>query len=214
MSGEHQRILEMLAAGKLAPAEAERLLAALRRPRPRLDRWLFQPLELLPTHIALLVGVAAAAAGLLLSLLRIRFDGALDLHLVDAQVPWSVALVDHFLAWPATALVLWGAARLVARQGRFVDFLAAVGVARVPLVLAAALVGGVGARFDQVDEGAVPPAVVVVALLTLPFVAWFVALLVTGMRTAAGLRGARLAAAAVGGVVAAEILTKLALLAI
>src|SRR5690606_17695846 len=53
---DRTRILEMVAAGELSPADADRLLAAAARPRPPLARWLFQPMEILPTGRALAIG--------------------------------------------------------------------------------------------------------------------------------------------------------------
>ena len=214
MNAERQRILELVAAGSITPEEAEQLREAVRAPKPPLAKWLFQPLELLSTQKTLLAGSVAAAAGVALGLLHIRFDGALDMHVAREPVPVGQALIDHLLAWPLTALVFFLAARLVARQGRYVDFLAAVGVARIPLILAG-LIGAASAPATlAAAQGTLSPVVLITGILMLPLLAWMIVLLVTGMRTAAGLRGVRLALASAGAIVAAEILSKLALWAL
>ena len=73
------------------------------------------------------------------------------------------------------------------------------------------LAGAAGPAMLAAARGTVDPVVVVVGILLLPLVAWTIALLVTGTRTAAGLRGAKLALVSVAAIVVAEILTKLAL---
>ena len=137
----------------------------------------------------------------------------------SAAVPWGTALYEQLLAWPVTALVFWAIARPVAGQGRFVDFFAAVGVARLPLLpMAAILLATRDASAQALAgllEGQMPSVgFVAMTLASVPFAVWFVALLVTGLRTASGLRGGKLAWVAVGAIVAAEILTKVALLAL
>jgi len=214
MKADRTRILEMVAAGELSPADADRLLAAAARPRPPLARWLFQPMEILPTGRALAIGAAAALAGALVSvLLGVRFDGALDAHgPAPDPVPPVDAIVDLVLVWPVTALICWGVARLFTRQGRLVDFLAAVGVARAGWLILGLLIGTVGRAVDDGALLSVGPAELIFALaLVLPVSAWAIALLVTGFRTASGLRGVRLAVGAVIALVLAEAITKLAL---
>lgn len=216
---ERLRILEMVQAGTIRPEEADELLAALRHRRAPLSQWLFRPMELLQTGPALAIGAAVCALGLLLARLGARFDGALDLHTAPPPVPWGTAITDQLLAWPLTALIFWAIARPVAGQGRLVDFLASVGIARLPLLPAAAiLVANREASAEAVAkvlEGGMPSAAFLISTLaTIPFNVWFFVLLVTGLRTASGLRGGKLAAVAVGAILAAEVLTKLALLAL
>jgi len=211
MNAERQRILEMVASGSITPEEAEQLLEAVRTPKQPIAKWLFQPLELLTTQKALLVAAAAASASVALGFFQIRYDGALDMHVAREPVAAGQSLIDLLLAWPFTALVFFAVARLVGRQGRYVDFLAAVGLARIPLVLAGLIGAATAEATLAAVEGRVSPAMLVSAMLMLPLVAWTIALLVTGMRTAAGLRGGRLALASVVAIVLAETLTKLAL---
>ncbi|AKU92684.1 SHOCT-like domain-containing protein [Vulgatibacter incomptus] len=201
MNAPRLRILEMLAAGQINPTEAEQLLEAIRAPRGSVWTWLFRPIERLETGVAL--GAASVGAGLQLlvaRLLEIRFDGVLDIHLAKPPVTWSVALVDLALGWPLTALVFVAAARLFARQVRIVDALALVGIARIPLVAAGALVGALHGASRGADSAA--------NLGTLVLFAWSVALLVTGLGAASGLRGGKLALAVIAAIAVAEAIAK------
>jgi hypothetical protein len=217
MTTEREKILDLVATGQLSPADADRLLKrADAKPRRDLVAWLFDPAERLGTDRALLVGLAAVILGGLLARAGIRFDGALDSHDTAGPVPWTLAVADVLVAWPLTALVFWLVSFLVAKQGRLVDHLAAVGVARVPAVLTGAVLVLASALFPrpEIVPGKIPdvhPLWLAFILLSIPFVVWQVALLYRGFRTASGLRGLRCAAAGVAAIVGAEIVSKAAL---
>lgn len=210
MSSSQDRILEMLSAGTITPAEATELLEALRGPSEKHLDWIFQPMKRLTTAQALALAGGAALLQLLTSRFQIRFDGALDLHLVSAAVPWATALVDLVLTWPVTALILFAVARPIAGQGRLVDFLSTVNVARIPLIASGLLSGVLRDHFLR-DPGGLSVAAFAVTLVVVLCAAWHLTLLVTGVRTVTGLRGGKLALALVVGLVLAEVLTKFAL---
>lgn len=211
MTTERHHILEMLAEKKINPEEAEQLLGAIRPARSRVGDWLFRPLERLQTRTAVAIAISTGLLQLLVSRLQIRFDGALDVHLSTAVVPLPTALLDLVLAWLLVAAIFWGAARLVAKQGRLVDFVAAVGVARIPLIVAGAITGVARPGIEGALAGEPSAGLIVFSLVSLLFVAWFVALLVTGLRTASGLRGMKLGLTAAISIVVAELGTMLLL---
>ena len=213
MNVARNRILEMLSAGKISPDEAEQLLAAVRGPSGSFWSWIFHPMERLQTPVAIALAVAAAAMQLVISLLlHVRFYGALDSQPARGDVGWDAALIDLAVAWPLTALIFFAAARLLAKQGRFVDLLAMVGVARLPLLAAGAIGGANREMLFGAAEGAArgesQTGLIVFGLGVTVLVAWFVTLLVTGLRTASGLRGGRLAFAFVAALVVAEAISK------
>ena len=217
MTTERERILELVSSGKLSPADADRLLRqAEGEPRRTLVAWLFDPIDRLGTRRALVVGLIAVAAGVGLSRFGVRFDGALDSHFGEAPAALTSAAADALVAWPLTALVLWLASLAFARQGRFVDHLAAVGLSRVPAFLAGVLLAISSTLWPmQLPEpGRIPdlhPMALVLILASVPFVVWQVVLLYRGFRTASGLRGFRCAGAAIVAILAAEVLSKAAL---
>lgn len=213
MNAARNRILEMLSAGKISPDEAEQLLAAVRGPNESFWSWIFRPMDRLQTPVATSIAVAGATMQLAIALLlHVRFYGALDSQPARGSVGWTAALVDLAVAWPITALIFFAAARLFARQGRFVDLLAMVGVARLPLLAAGAIAGANRELLFSVAElaakGQTPAVVIVIGLGAAVLSAWFITLLVTGLRTASGLRGGRLALAFLAALVVAEAISK------
>lgn len=224
MSDAKRKVLDMVQQGKITSAEADALLAAM-RDRPRFSpRLLFDPYERVGAAAALAVGaLAAIASGFAAIPLGLRFDGYMDIHTAGGAVTPLAAIADQLVAWPLSALVLWLVALPFARASRFVDFLAAAGLARVLLLAAGALLAPLtpepAVLADMSRRALADPASVlgdVASMLpmigvALVFVGWFVAASVFGFRHASGLRGGKLAGAAVLGLLAAEVVSKIAL---
>ncbi len=217
---QREQILEAVARGEVTPDEANALLKALNKPRPALWRWLFFPMEVLGTRTALLIGLVTAVGALTLSRFDVRFAGAISARHVAQDVPWHLALADLFVSWPLTALVFWLAAKLAGRRGRYLDQLAQVGVARLPLVTSMAVmvaffVGHIPR--DPVEATKMPAlawALVAGLVVGLPALAWFITLLVTGFRSVTGLRGGRLALTFIAALIVAEVIAMVLLLPI
>ena len=120
MRSAEERIKELARAQSLDPADAARLLDAV-RPAPGERRgWLSNPFDRWSGETTSLIGAVVALAGLATSRMGVRYDGALDLHVVPQAVPIAVAVLDQLVAFVLTSVVLWGAARCVSRA-RFVD---------------------------------------------------------------------------------------------
>jgi len=209
MTSAEERIKQLARAQSLDPADAERLLDAVRPPSERRGI-LSNPFDRWSGEITSLAGVGVALGGLATSRLGVRYDGAIDLHVVKHAVPIGVALVDQLVAVVLTAVLMWGAARFVSRA-RFVDVLGAVGLSRAPIVLVAVPLAFLVPLLPH--DPTQPPnlallGVVVFALIGIVAQIW---LLVLGFRTASGARGGRLAVAIVAGLFVAELVTKAAL---
>lgn len=219
MSADREQVLESVARGEITPDGANALLKALDRPRPPFWKWLFMPLQLISTRTAMMVSVAVAAVALVLSRFQIHFDGFLDTHLGRSPISFGIAALELLMSWPLPALVFWGASRVVAKQGRFIDFLNAIGVARLPLVVsgvALAFFADVMPRTAQeaLERGRLVYSLVFGLVFAVPLVIWCITLLVTGFREASGLRGGRLALSFFAALVVAEVLSKLVLIAV
>lgn len=225
MMRQEERVLAMARAGTISREDADRLLAALqgsRRERPSMLSFLIQPMDVLSPRAAAIAAIAITLVSLVVGRLGVRYDGALDLHRVSGSPPWPIVLFDAANAVLLTGAVLWLAARLITRQVRFVDFVMTAALARLAQVCAglAALVAvpnpEVVARavLDAVTNRApVDISILLGGIVLLPFFAWFLALLYFGFRTSSGLSPARTALALTAGLVAAEVLSKLALAA-
>lgn len=216
MTEPENKILGMVAEGTISPEEGDQLLRALRPERAFKFEWLWNPFPSIQPGHALIVGLFVLIASLSLSGFRMRFDGAIDLHLVPYGVTWLMAVTDQVVAWPLTALVLWLAARVAGSRGRLLDFFVHLGLARAPLLVAAGItivVLGDASRLDvsRLGEGQGEALALVLALVLVPCLMWFFVFLVQGFRDASGLAGARLGYAFTAGVLTAELLSKLVL---
>lgn len=217
MSTPREQVLEMVASGKVSPEEGDALLRSMERGRRHWSEWLWNPAARVSTGVGISAAAVLVAVGIALAPLNVRFDGALDMHVGAGPVPLSLALLDA-LCWPITACLFWAVGRVFGRASRVVDHLVAVGLARAPQ-LPAAVASAVVLRGRVPDDPAqamamaTDPAallpILALSLVLIPVLVWQFVLLVTGLRAASGLRGPRLAGAAVVAIVAAEVVTKI-----
>lgn len=179
----------------------------------------FDPFGRISRNTGLLLVLGVVVAGLLLARLGVRFDGFLDLHTPGHRVSFRTALADQFVAVPLSVAVAWLVARPFRAKPDFTDLLIAIGVARIPTVLGAPIITLLTPDPTRLAEllanpKSPSPLLLLVAAIAIPIVAWHIALLVFGLRHATALGGTRLAAAVVSIIVAAEIVSKLVLIAL
>jgi len=204
MSSPEDRIKELAKKSAIDPAEAERLLAAVRTPPLRPARSIWNPFERVSGEVASVLGIPIALVALAMSHFDLRTDGVVSMHHVAKGVPLSVAALDQVLAFPFAAVVLWIAARIAAKQVRFVDILGTVGLARLPVALIMVPL----APLEQYVGPAAKlthPLVLLSVLIALGGMGFHIFLLVVGFRTATGLHGARLTVTFVSALAVAEI---------
>jgi hypothetical protein len=207
-----ERVRPLVQAGKVAPEEGERLIAALAQQPRRSPFWLlFNPFDRFGGGVAATLGILVCVLSLWTTRLGVHFDGFLDLHVSRRHVPTlAVSLWEQAAAWLLPALLFWGYAWIITRHARLVDFVGMVGLARVPLLLAA-----VPVAYLSPESPAIPPqltpALLVIVLIVLPCVAWVFTLLYQGFKNASGLNGAKLVGGFIGIVVLAEVASKVAL---
>ncbi len=210
IANSRQQILEMVSSNTVTPAEGQALLAALEQRPQRTSDWLFDPLRVLSTRAALMIGVLGASVGITLSRFMIRFDGALDVHLTYRPVSWLTAATDVTVSWGSTALISYVLACISARRTRLIDVVAAVGLARVTLLVASFV--ALAAPAPELTGGLPDTAFLISALpmmvAALFAIAWSISMLVLGLRTASGLKGARWAVTAVGAIFLSELVSK------
>ncbi len=209
MRSAEERIKELARAQSLDATDAARLLDAVRPSAGERHGPLTNPFDRWSGETTSIIGAVVALAGLATSRFGVRYDGALDLHVVRGPVSIGVAVLDQVVAVGLTAVVMWAAARCVSRA-RFVDVLGAVGVSRAPAVLIAVPLALLVPLMPH-DPTKPNAAMLGMALIAIVGIVGQIWLLVLGFRTASGARGGRLALAVVSGIVAAEIVTKLAL---
>jgi hypothetical protein len=206
------RVLSMVRAGTITEAEGLRLIDSLEGRRASW-RMLFNPFDRVSTKTLSILAVLVTIAGVFVSRQGVRFDGSLDLHQASDLPTWSDTLLDGVSAILVTAIVLWLTSLLVARQGRIIDFLSSVAVARLPNVFIGALLPWIlpppKEILDQATAGIVNPSIVLVSIgILLPGFVWFIALLCNAFRTSSGLKGLRLGIAFTVALIASEIISK------
>ncbi len=194
-----------------------------RRRQPTLRQWLFDPFTYIAGGQALATGLAAiVAAGCLGFLGDAHFDGVLDFHPGPPAALW-LFLAEGIIDWLSLAIVLFILGRLLSKTAfRALDLLGTQAMARWPTVIVAAaalappfrryaltvlssLTGGArGPATDAVVFGVVLLAVVCALV-------WMVALMYRSYSICCNLTGASAIGSFVGGVLAAEVISKVAL---
>lgn len=206
MTSAEERIKELARKSAIDPKVAAEMLGAV-RPAPVAPPASWDPFERISSERAVLAGVLASGAFFLMSFAGLRTNGTFDLQASQTPVSPLTAAIDQLLAYPVHALLLWLVAKPLARATRFIDILAAVGVARVP---AAVLALPLAVLHHFYGEPSGPLLGVALALVTIAL-GLEVALVVMGFRTATGLRGPKLALTVVGAFVVAETVIKITL---
>lgn len=218
MSSEREKILRMVADGKVSAAEGNELLEALGcKPHNGWKR-VFNPFDHLFGVSGLVLSTAIALASVMLSWITdLRFDGFLDVHFSEQPVTFLVAILDQIVSWCLPAVLFWLASLLLARQGRFVDFLTLVGLARLPLLLFALVTTLAFPDPSTIIRIAIQqplhPLLWLGVLVGLGFAVWIFMWLYNGFKTASGLVGGRLIGTFIWIVFLAEIGSKVLLYA-
>ena len=152
-----------------------------------------------------------------------RWDGFLDLH-TGGEVSLLEAALDQVVAWPLAAVLLWLVARFFNKGARLVDFLSMLGVARVLQLITGPLLVvlsppaevmedlGAIAMSDPMSAMRMMTGMIPMLVVSVLMIAWFVTLLVFGVRYASGLRRGKLVGAVLLGFLVAEVVSKLVLL--
>jgi hypothetical protein len=217
MMPQDDRVHAMVRSGRITAAEGERLLSALHTRRRELPgpRVLISPMEYLSTPTMATVTVIGMILGITVEYLGVRFDGAVDVHPSPLTPTFALALFDTVNVLLVPAVFCWSASWLLARQGRFVDFVLAIGVARLPLVVIGLLAAWALPPWDVLSRQTLTSApggkVLIMSVLATPLYIWFITLLYQGFRSSSGLTGRRSAFGFVAALLGAEVASKVLL---
>jgi hypothetical protein len=197
------------------------------RHRARLADLLFRPFVYIAGLQSLLIGIAGILlAGLLGYLSNSHFDGVLDFH-TGRPAALHLFLLEGLVDWLALSVVLLVAGKLVSRTAfRAVDLLGTQAMARWPTLLVAAtslapqyqrlLAGLVAQLGGPAGQVAIRPADIGVGglalLLMLLCIVWMVALMYQAYSLCCNVRGAKGAGSFVLALLAAEAISKVALI--
>ncbi len=135
----------------------------------------------------------------------VMFDGALDIH--TARHTLSMAFQMQGVAFLSLMLCMWAAGAIFSKtQYRVVDVVGTVAFARAPMMILALL-----AFLPIMPERMDSFGMVCFTVLAVLAVAWMVALLYNGYTVCFNMRGLRSALSFIGGILSAEVVSKLAI---
>lgn len=138
-----------------------------------------------------------------------RFDGAIDMHVAPGGT-WTLHLLEPLIDWACVVFTFFLAGRIVsASRVRLIDIAGTTALSRAPLILVALV------TFLQRDEvksiNDLTAAFWIVALISLGAIVWMVILLYHAFTVSANLKGTKAAVSFTIALIAAEILSKVAL---
>jgi len=211
VASNEDRVLSMVRAGTITEAEGQRLMGSLHQRRIGW-RMLFNPFDRLSTPVLWILAILVTIGGVGVSRMGVRFDGSLDVHQAPGLPTWSEIFLDAASAILVTAVIFWLVSLLVARQGRIVDFLSTVAVARLPNILVGAALPWILPPPDEIlaqaMAGLVPPRLLLALIALIPGLIWFITLLCTAYKSSSGLRGLRLGISFTVALLVSEIISK------
>jgi hypothetical protein len=183
-------------------------------------KWLFNPFTYIAGMRALLIGFAGMAIAAVIALFsKVHFDGAIDMH-IGAPLLNSKAFIEPLVDWACLVLPLYILGRILSQSSiRFIDVAGTIALARLPLLLAA-LMGFLpippfnlkSADLHYIIAFTLNPAVILLIVLSIPLIIWTIALMYNAFSVSTNLKGEKSITAFVGGLVIAEVLSKVLLI--
>jgi hypothetical protein len=203
MSKSAERVRALVASGALSQDEGDKLIAAMGPSSPpSFATLLINPFERFGGEAAAAVGVVIAVLSAFVGLLRVRYDGFLDLHAVEATPSLTTCVVDQLAAFVLPSLLAWAVARVAGSRPRIVDLVGSVGLSRAPYLLAGLVAGLLPPGPKGAPHG---PSLWIVVTVAIAAIAWSLTLHFQGFRNATGLAAKRGTVAFIVFVVASEI---------
>lgn len=144
---------------------------------------------------------------------NLAFDGAIDAHFGET-VTITQSLKFTAIALFSLVLSMYVFGLLISKNFRFVDILGTMTLARAPYLILA--VFSPLATFPSTEQMLKNPmiilnypSVLVIGLIAVPIVIWSITLMYNGLRVSTGAKGSKLTLGFIGGIIVAEIISKL-----
>ena len=148
-----------------------------------------------------------------------HFDGTLDVHF-GAKTSLLQAICESLISWASLVLTLYILGLIVSESSvRFIDVAGTTALARWPMLLMS-FVGFIpmpdvsnlqNAKLEDLIKIATSPGLIITGIVSLPIIVWFVALLYNAYSVSVNLKGPKAVWSFIGGLVAAEIISKVVL---
>ncbi len=155
------------------------------------------------------------------TLFAIRYDGALDLHMVSETVPLETVLIDLGISISTMVLMLFVVGKIYNGKTRCIDLVTTVLIARIPFLLVTPFntnhyMGKLGTLILQTGNiSALETTDLILfytnSILAILLLIWFITLLWNGFKTATNAKGVKSKMLFVIGVLSAEVISKILL---
>jgi len=185
-----------------------------------MKKLLFNPFEKYDGRPILALGLVATLIGSFLGLIfNARFDGVIDMHFAP-KVAFAEPFTDNVFNIAILFFVLYAIGRSINNKTRPIDILGIVMLARLPFYLDTLTnINGYMYKFGEKvmkmgdNPMSIDPTEILIpaslALITLPLLVWYIALLYNGFKTATNLKTPQHKAWFAIAIVIAEILSKI-----
>lgn len=181
--------------------------------------WLFNPFQFWGGSKLFWIGVGVILLHIPIGyFFNVRFDGALDMHIIMDDFTLMRVIKDVAIAWGCMFLCLFGAAKVLKSPIRLIDIAGATALARVPMLIAvipAKLFEPASSDLEYLMnlQGTELFSLLTGAFFILGFFIWFLVLLFNAYKLNSNLKGVHLWASFIIGVILAEAIS-LALISI
>ncbi|TDE13672.1 hypothetical protein [Dyadobacter psychrotolerans] len=170
-----------------------------------LSKWLFNPFIYIAGEQALLIGWAAMLAASVVSYFsKTHFDGAIDIHF-GASGKYLWFLGEQFIAWFSVVAVFYPVGLIFSKSRiRLIDVAGTMAMARI-ITLPVALMGFLPIYPVSLDN---PVKLLLSAVFTMIPAIWMIALMFNAFSISTNIKQGKAVACFTGGLLAAEILSK------
>lgn len=160
--------------------------------------------------VGIVIVVASAVAAGFGNLL---FDGAIDAHFGD-HVGVAKSLLLTGISLLSVVLSMYVTGLIISRDFRFIDILGTMTLARAPLLILALISFFVSSpsKAEVLENPMIVldyPSLIIFGLISIPIIVWFIALMFNGLKVSTGVKGKKLVVGFIGGILFAEIISKI-----
>ena len=157
--------------------------------------------------------VIVIISAVLASFGNLLFDGAIDAHFVSNVSIWSSFIVTG-ISLLSVVLSMYVIGLIISKNFRFVDILGTMTLARAPfLILAVLSLFVTSPDVEQVLQNPMIvldyPSFLVLGVISVPIIVWYIALMYNGLKVSTGTKGTKLTIGFIGGILVAEVISKL-----
>jgi hypothetical protein len=184
-----------------------------------MKKWTYNPFVYIAGGKALIIGLAVMILTATIAVFsQVHFDGAIDMH-IGSPLSTPMAFLEPLVDWICLVLSLYIIGRIASDSSiRFIDVAGTLALARWPFMFNALLGFLPVPKFNlqtmdlhYIIAFITNPAVIALMVISLPLVILTIALMYNAFAVSANLKGGKSIGAFIGGLIVAEIISKVIL---